>query len=103
MFGSDLLGDDQLGKCPDVAGFGIDGAAQFTGRADRFFSGGQQRFFDGLHKDLLVNAFLAFPVFQYGQKLCVHRHKIRSLVENKKVGRIFISDFGALANQQYST
>ena len=65
MLGSDLVGDDQLGERSDVAGFGVDGAAQFTGRTDRLFGRGQQRLFHGLHQDILVDALLAFPIFQY--------------------------------------
>ena len=62
---SDLLGDDQLGEGADVARLRVNRAAQFTGWADRLLGGRQQGLFHGLHKDVLVDAFLAFPVFQY--------------------------------------
>ena len=65
MLGSDLVGDDQLGERSDVAGFWVDGAAQFTGRTDGLFGRGQQRLFHGLHQDVFVDALLAFPIFQY--------------------------------------
>ena len=65
MLGGDLFGDHELGERADVARLRVNGASQFTGRADRLFGGGQQGLFDGFHKDVFVDALFAFPVFQY--------------------------------------
>ena len=64
VLGNDLFRNDQFGEGLDVAGLRVNGDAQFTGRADRFFGGRQQSFLDSSDEDITADALLPFPKLQ---------------------------------------
>ena len=65
VLGNDLFRDDQLGKGADIAVFLVNDDAQFAGRADRLFGGGQQSLLDSAGQDITADALFALPEFQY--------------------------------------
>ena len=63
VLGKNFVGDDEFGKGLDIAGFWIDGAAEFAGRADRFLGGRDQGLFHGGDKDITADTFFPLPIF----------------------------------------